>query len=394
MAVSAHQRSVSLDFSRSSESILWDGRKVGAWLSRSGTSVKAPLAAPLSVSVPPIQGRATQLEITGIFAFVDTSGSPANDVGGSIAIVGESGRHSVSLVRGRHFSDACELVDVALRPGDGTSLDTLGFGEFDKTPVRIDKLTLELPFNPVEITFVGAQTPVTLAIARIELCYSSSGECPFHSRRGGIALAEIPAIVRLGDRVRFQQATLQLEQALRSARDLDEARGQALTFIAVLTAAALEAGASSALHRVQLDAAREMEGLSFADAIADAALRIVAEIGNPLFVEAAAPTDALIDRALAIIDRNFGKQITDEMIAEQLGLSTSHFRFLFRSATGQPFHKFLVSKRLEHGRRLLIEAGLPVGTVAYDVGFSSASHFSRAFSKRFGVSPASVRRTG
>ena len=81
-------------------------------------------------------------------------------------------------------------------------------------------------------------------------------------------------------------------------------------------------------------------------------------------------------------------------MAQQLGLSTSHFRYLFKQATGQPFHKYLVSLRLEKARRMLVEQGLPVSTVAKAVGFSALSHFSRAFAQRFSVSPTSLRRGG
>lgn len=393
MAIPVHQRSVSLEFARPFRGIQVDGCSLSAWSSRNGGS-RGPLeSAGLVIDVPPIHGTATQVEITGVFAVVERRELSPRGSAGCITVEGESEHLAIPLIWERHFTDAESLESVALRPGDGTSLDTRGTGEFDGRKVRIDRLTVDLPFNPRSITISGSKDTAALAVLEVHLLYSSSGECPFHSRRGGISLAEVPALVRLGDRVRFQQAAAQLESALRSARDLDDARGQALTFIAVLTAAALEAGASSALHRVQLDAARELDRLSSSDAIAASALRIVTDIANPLFSEAVAPTDALIDRALAIIDRNFGKQLTDDLIAEQLGLSTSHFRFLFRAATGQPFHRFLVSKRLEHGRRLLVEAGLPVGTVAHEVGFASASHFSRAFSKRFGVSPASLRRT-
>ena len=68
-----------------------------------------------------------------------------------------------------------------------------------------------------------------------------------------------------------------------------------------------------------------------------------------------------MDRALTLVDRNFAKDLTDAAVAQQLGLSTSHFRFLFKQATGQPFHKYLVSLRLEKARRMLVEQGLPVG---------------------------------
>jgi AraC family transcriptional regulator len=97
---------------------------------------------------------------------------------------------------------------------------------------------------------------------------------------------------------------------------------------------------------------------------------------------------------LALVERNFARQLTDASIAQQLGLSTSHFRYLFRQATGQPFHKYLIALRLEKARQMLIEEDSAVGAVARAVGFTGLAHFTRAFVLRFNATPSTVRRGG
>jgi len=94
-----------------------------------------------------------------------------------------------------------------------------------------------------------------------------------------------------------------------------------------------------------------------------------------------------------MVERNYAKNLTDASVAATLGLSTSHFRFLFKESTGQPFHKFLVSLRLEKARQMLVEQEIAVSAVAKAVGFAGLSHFSRAFAQRFQVSPTSIRRS-
>ncbi|RYG22738.1 AraC family transcriptional regulator, partial [bacterium] len=200
--------------------------------------------------------------------------------------------------------------------------------------------------------------------------------------------------VRMGDRVRFDRALDQLAVSLKAASDLDEARGQALTFLSMVTAAMLESGGDRSLHRETLEAARELDTLQSSLDVAEAVRRRSEIVAAPRFGEFGGPSAHLVDRALNLVDRNFAKDLTDASVAQQLGLSTSHFRFLFKQATGQPFHKYLVSLRLEKARRMLVEQGLPVGTVAKAVGFSALSHFSRAFAQRFSVSPTSLRRGG
>jgi AraC-like DNA-binding protein len=116
------------------------------------------------------------------------------------------------------------------------------------------------------------------------------------------------------------------------------------------------------------------------------------EIAAPLMEAQATPVEKLIDNALAYIDRHYAKDISDADVARRIGLSTSYFRQVFRSATGQPFHRYLIGLRLEKARILLSEAGASVAQAADAVGFQNPAHFSRAFSQRFGGSPMRFRR--
>lgn len=148
------------------------------------------------------------------------------------------------------------------------------------------------------------------------------------------------------------------------------------------------------MHRLQLEAARRLERADSNEGILEVARECVAEAVGDLFERNTGANDRLIDRALGMVERQFAKPLTDAMVASQLGLSPSHFRFLFRQATGQPFHKYLIAVRLERAKKLLTEQGLAVSDVASAVGFSGLSHFSRAFSQRFNISPTQVRNSG
>ena len=162
--------------------------------------------------------------------------------------------------------------------------------------------------------------------------------------------------------------------------------------VAALMAGALEMGAERSMHRIVLETARSLDRVTTLDQVVKTTMATVLELAQPMLAEPTNPNAKLIDRALLYIERRFALPISDSEIADHLGLSASHFRFLFREATGQPFHKYLVSKRLERARQLLVEQGLPVSEVAAAVGFANASHFSRAFAQRFGTSPIQMRR--
>ncbi len=55
--------------------------------------------------------------------------------------------------------------------------------------------------------------------------------------------------------------------------------------------------------------------------------------------------------------------------------------------------KWLMEKRLLHAKRLLLNENKTVSDAAFESGFESASHFSRAFSKQFGIPPSALKKT-
>lgn len=102
------------------------------------------------------------------------------------------------------------------------------------------------------------------------------------------------------------------------------------------------------------------------------------------------------DRLARVLDRilqNPAESHTVESLAETASMSRSAFAETFTKAFGLPPMSMVRRIRMERALGLL-ERGddLPMETVARRVGFSSRSHFSRAFKKHFGVPPM-ARRT-
>jgi AraC-like DNA-binding protein len=95
-----------------------------------------------------------------------------------------------------------------------------------------------------------------------------------------------------------------------------------------------------------------------------------------------------ISRSIEYIRNNYraGFLVTD--VAREVGMSESSFYQKFREITGTTPHQYQKSLRLMEAHTLLSLDGYSVSDAAFAVGYESPNHFSRDYSKRFGVPPS------
>lgn len=80
----------------------------------------------------------------------------------------------------------------------------------------------------------------------------------------------------------------------------------------------------------------------------------------------------------------------DELAAE-CGLSPSHFARAFSASTGVPPYRWLLQRRIECAKSLILGGDISLAEVAVACGFADQSHFTRAFSTLVGLPPARWR---
>jgi AraC-like DNA-binding protein len=103
--------------------------------------------------------------------------------------------------------------------------------------------------------------------------------------------------------------------------------------------------------------------------------------------------DPRLGRAIDRVMADPSAHHTVESLAEVANMSRSAFAEHFSAAFGRSPINFVNHVRMEQAARLLNTGRLPVDKVAERVGFSSRSHFSQAFKKHTGQSPAEYRRS-
>ncbi len=124
---------------------------------------------------------------------------------------------------------------------------------------------------------------------------------------------------------------------------------------------------------------------------AEARLALVAE-RIALHLSAAEPPAALRDPGLARVVRVRldEDQPTLESLASELGTHPSHLVRVFRREYGLPPHRYVVGRRLDRARRLLLD-GRPIAQVAAETGFHDQAHLTRHFRALLGTTPGAFR---
>ncbi len=96
-------------------------------------------------------------------------------------------------------------------------------------------------------------------------------------------------------------------------------------------------------------------------------------------------------RALAYIHYNFRRDIRASDVAAHVGYSPNYFSSEFKRETGVEFQKYLQELRLDFAYRLLNLSNLTVTEACFESGFSTLSHFSQTFKKKYGITPEKIR---
>ncbi|MBD9500712.1 helix-turn-helix transcriptional regulator [Pseudomonas sp. PDM23] len=74
-------------------------------------------------------------------------------------------------------------------------------------------------------------------------------------------------------------------------------------------------------------------------------------------------------------------------VAEQCGMSRSHFSRAFKQATGLAPREWALRLRIDRARELLASGDAPISQVGQECGFADQSHFCRSFRKLVGCTP-------
>jgi AraC-like DNA-binding protein len=101
------------------------------------------------------------------------------------------------------------------------------------------------------------------------------------------------------------------------------------------------------------------------------------------------PLDSRIARVQQLVRESEDKSFSINALADAVALSEGRLVHLFTAQTGIPLRRYLLWERLMEAIAG-VEAGENLTQMAYRAGFADSAHFSRTFTRMFGLSPSSL----
>lgn len=99
----------------------------------------------------------------------------------------------------------------------------------------------------------------------------------------------------------------------------------------------------------------------------------------------------MVSKARLRIRESLESDVTIQTIAEELGVSYSNFRKLFKEYTGLSPATYQQELKLLRAKELLTTTELSIKEIAYRLNFESPDYFSAKFKAKMGFKPSEIK---
>jgi AraC family transcriptional regulator len=119
------------------------------------------------------------------------------------------------------------------------------------------------------------------------------------------------------------------------------------------------------------------------------------------YTEAAAQTQAYsgglpirqLRKVQDYVAEHFAEEISIELLAELVELSSSHFSHVFKETTGMTPLQFVTRERITRAQQMIRETSRSLIEIGLEIGYTSPSHFAQVFRRVVGVTPTEFRKS-
>jgi transcriptional regulator GlxA family with amidase domain len=101
--------------------------------------------------------------------------------------------------------------------------------------------------------------------------------------------------------------------------------------------------------------------------------------------------DPRIKRVIGEIEKHLNSELSLDVLAQSVNLSTSRLRHLFKAETGSTPAQYLKSLRMSRAKKLVETTFLNIKQIRCSIGVRDKGHFARDFERSYGLTPTQYR---
>jgi transcriptional regulator GlxA family with amidase domain len=118
---------------------------------------------------------------------------------------------------------------------------------------------------------------------------------------------------------------------------------------------------------------------------------IIASAKPRVVMKASDVMDQRIENAIAEMEKNLNSELSLDVLAQSVHLSTSRFRHLFKTETGTTPAQYLKSLRMSRAKELVETTFLNIKEIMRNIGVRDKRHFAKDFERTYGLTPSQHR---
>jgi transcriptional regulator GlxA family with amidase domain len=92
------------------------------------------------------------------------------------------------------------------------------------------------------------------------------------------------------------------------------------------------------------------------------------------------------------LDQHIEDHVTLEQIGNIVCMTTRHINRVFKQELGTTPYNYLLERKIDSARNLLMNTNLPISAIAGKLQFADSFYFSNIFKKKTGLSPLNYRK--
>jgi transcriptional regulator GlxA family with amidase domain len=101
--------------------------------------------------------------------------------------------------------------------------------------------------------------------------------------------------------------------------------------------------------------------------------------------------DQRIKRVIVEMEKHLDSELSLDVLAQSVNLSTSRFRHLFKAETGTTPAQYLKSLRMTRAKKLVETTFLNIKQIMCSIGVRDKRHFAKDFERTYGLTPTQYR---